>query len=476
MSELNQRALRHWVSPIVLAAALCALQLVASWPGELIADSREQLHQAMTRNYTDWHPPVMALVWSWLLRLSGRPASLLVLHQLLHWLGFGLIADGCLRANMRREAWLILLAGAFPLFVFYDRIVLKDVGMASALVAGAGISIWFVVQHKAVPLWALLLSALCITYGALIRTNAVFAIAPILMLYGVRGRVFSYGTIIAWSLIATLLALPLSNWVNHKLIGARAQYPVQSLQIFDLMGIAVHAEDPAVWGAQPPTMQEIRDCYTAYWWDPVSPWGVCPSLRRQIGYSTNIDSTQPQVVAETSRLWRAAILRHPVAYLVHRVEHFNASVYFFVPAYDFRYSKSAELVPFGSRSVSQRDIALDYLRVNFLCWPVFWLGLGVCALAMLGIAREGPVEVAIARLLISSGLMFSAAYFLVGVATDVRYHYWTAMSILLGVILASRELMSRIRGRKLSARFAVIGLALIVLLGYLARIADVHFT
>jgi hypothetical protein len=228
-------------------------------------------------------------------------------------------------------------------------------------------------------------------------------------------------------------------------------------------------------GDNPPPMAEIRACYTSYWWDPVSPWGSCPQLRLDLGYTLDIDTTDPASVLRTAKLWRAAVLGHPGAYLAHRMQHFNSSLYFIVPAYHFRYSKSAMLAPFGTQLITQRDIHLDYLKSNFLCWPVVWLYVGLCALALLAMSVGAPAPVSIARLLIISGVLFSGAYVLVGVATDFRYYYWSIMAILIGVILASREIGSVIRDRQRFGKLAFGCLLLIILLGYLARIADVRF-
>ncbi len=451
------------------------MQTLCTLPGELVSDSREQLRQAISQQYSDWHPPVMALVWSWLIRLSGSAGSLLALHQFLHWLGIGLIADGYYRIDRRRKAWLILAVGAFPLFFFYDRIVVKDVGMASAFVAGTGMIVWFILQNKRMPLWAILLSGLCLLYGALIRTNAVFAIGPLLLLYFRAGRQLSFPKIIAWSIFTALAAVPLSNVINHKLIGATPAYPIQSLQIFDLMGIAEYSGDNRVMGDNPPAMSEIRNCYTSYWWDPVSPWGICHGLRQELGYTGDITTTNSTTILKTTQLWRSAILEHPVAYLAHRAQYFNSSLYFVVPALQFRYSKFSELAPYGTRTITQRDIYFDFLKNNFLCWPVVWLYVGVGALTLLGRSAGAPVTVLIARLLIISGLLFAGAYLLVGVATDLRYYYWSTMGTLLGIILASREIVTAIRARQWSAKLVFGGLLLIILVGLVARIADVRF-
>ena len=470
---LTSTAPSRIVAPLV-AMALCATQLALIFPGELISDSREQLREAISHQFLDWHPPIMAFVWSWLLRINGNPGLLLVLHQCLHWLGFGLIADGLFRVRMPGRAWLVLAAGAFPVFLFYDREIVKDVGMGSGLVAGFGMIFWFLVQRKSIPWWTVLLSGICIFYGALIRTNAIFAIGPILLLYFARGRQFGLTKIVGCSMLTALLALPLSNWINHEVIGAKPQDPLQSLQIFDLMGIAVRSGDVGVLGERAPPMNKIAGCYTSYWWDPFSPWGICEDVRHDLEYiSEDTDQITPYR-AERSALWRRAILKYPVAYMAHRLSHFNSSIYFFVPSLSFRYSKAWELGPSGRRVITQRDIYLDYLKKNLLFWPVTWLALGVCALSLLRQPVAPPPMFACARALICSGLLYSAAYLFIGVATETRYYYWSIMAIMLGIILASPDISQQMREHPSRRRFSVAFVVAVLLIGFVARIADVR--
>ena len=161
-----------------------------------------------------------------------------------------------------------------------------------------------------------------------------------------------------------------------------------------------------------------------------SPWGICESLRHDVGFiSADLNVVTPHL-AERSALWRRAIVAHPVAYLAHRLSHFISSIYFFVPSLSFRESKALELGPSGRRVITQRDINFDYLRKNLLFWPVFWLALGVCALALLRPVAPLPPTFACARALLCSGLFYSAAYLFVGVATETRYHYRSIMAII----------------------------------------------
>jgi hypothetical protein len=360
-------------------------------------------------------------------------------------------------------------------FLFYDKEIVKDVGMGSGLVAGFGMIFWFLVQRKSIPWWTVLLSGLCIFYGALIRTNAIFAIGPMLLLYFARGREFGLIKIAGFSMLTALVALPLSNWINHEMIGAKSQDPLQSLQIFDLMGIAVRSGDIGVLGERAPPMNKIASCYTSYWWDPFSPWGICKDVRHDVEYiSDDLDQVTPYR-AERSALWRRAIVEHPVAYMAHRLSHFNSSIYFIVPSLSFRFSKAWELGPSGQRVITQRDIRLDYLKKNLLFWPVTWLALGVCALSLLRQpVAPSPPMFACARALICSGLLYSAAYLFIGVATETRYYYWSIMAIMLGIILASSEIAQQMREHPSRSRLALAFVLAVLLTGFVARIADVR--
>ena len=69
----------------------------------------------------------MAYVCSWLLRINGNPGPLLVqCIKGLHWLGFGLIADGFFfRVRMPAGHGRSLAAGAFPGSLFFDKEICK---------------------------------------------------------------------------------------------------------------------------------------------------------------------------------------------------------------------------------------------------------------------------------------------------------------------------------------------------------------
>jgi hypothetical protein len=207
----------------------------------------------------------------------------------------------------------------------------------------------------------------------------------------------------------------------------------------------------------------------------MSPWGSCAELRPPMGYRLQLAPVSQQQVAATSRLWRSAIVSHPVAYALHRLSYFNSSLYFLVPPFHFRFSKSAELGLHSPAPISAKEIELDYVKRSFLFWPVLWLAIGVCTIVLAPRTKPDEPMPAIGRLLIVSGVLYCAAYALIGVATDIRYYYWPTMAILVGCLLASEDVGALTREHRWRGRTALGSILLVVLLGYAARLSDISF-
>lgn len=455
------------------AALLFLGNLALHYPGTMNPDSHQQYAEALSGQFTDWHPPIMALVWRWLDHLVQGPGAMLTLHLSLHWFGFTLLADGLSRAGRSRSAWLVLLAGAFPVLVFYNGGIWKDVGMASALIAGVGLGAWFRLQQKALPVWVGALMALPLAYGTLVRTNAVFALGPLLLfLYFDRPGRKLYATVL-WSAMISVLAVALSGVVNHRLIGAQSSGAINSLQLFDLAGIARQSGDASV---LPPvaglSLEDVQRCYTPYYWDTFSPWGYCKVTSERLG---PVGSAARD---ELGKLWVHAILAHPVAYLDHRLRAFNSEMFFLVPARHCRLAPGCGVptpwvYPWSreSAAVVSKEIRLDYVKKNFLGWPITWLALGA-AIAML--VRDGRASVAgrAGLSLLVSAELYLLAYFLVGVASDVRYAYWAIVAILLGTILLIPSIRASVRQSNRPLVVAVFFVGLVVAGGFAARLTD----
>lgn len=462
----------------LLLLGLFSLNVLLHFPGTMQNDSIQQYRQALSGQYLDWHPPVMAWLWAQLISLWPGPAPMLLLQLSAYWLGVALLADGLRRAGQTRLALLMACAGAFPPFLALNASITKDVGMVASWVAAVGVLFWFRVQARRPPLVAWVLVALLVTYGALVRSNAIFGLGPLLLWLAWRpAKVPQWPALAAAAVVAALLALPASQWINRHVFDAQPTHGEHSLFLFDLLGIAAHARQPSLLEPRASlTLQDLDSCYTPYWWDSVSPWGRCgDKVHRPLGEPQLV--TLPDGIAQQ---WLQAIAAHPAAYALHRVKHFNSALMFAVPLKHVRFvpeyrADGSAFKPFGT--VTPGDIRFDLLRKNFAVWPVTWLAWGIVLLAFLHRrAASGASEqaVVLARVLTVSALAYSGAYLMIGISTDMRYHYWSILAILAATVLVLPLLGAAWRRRERSLAWGLAGVAGVVLAGVLARLLDVR--
>jgi hypothetical protein len=458
-----------WLLALVVLS-MFLVNVALHFPGTMNNDSIQQYRQAVSGQYADWHPPVMAWLWAQLRVFGDGQAPLLILHLALYWLGFGLLADALRRTGQPRLALLVALGGAFPPFLYVNAQVVKDVGMVATWIAAFGLLFWFRAQHKRVPMLVGAAVLLLVAYGSLVRTNAVFGLGPLVLYAFAPAHWLRNVRLMVAAVVVALAAIPLSHVINRVAFNPIQQQPVHSLFLFDLMGIAVHTGDPRVLEPRA-TFEagELRACYTPYWWDSLSRWGRCAAkVNRPAG-------TELQTLPDGLALqWARTIAANPGAYVAHRLKHFNSSLLFAVPLKHVRLTpeyRTDDPAVKPLEVVSASDVQRDLLRKNPFVWPVTWVTWAVFLLWML--AREKPtVAVQLARVLAVSSLGYSGAYLLIGVATDMRYHYWTLLSVLVGTLLVLPQLVQGLRARSAPVLCGLGAVSLVVTIGVAARLMD----
>lgn len=453
----------------MLVGTLFVANVALHFPGTMTNDSINQYAEAVSGRYTDWHPPVMAWLWSVLRLAADGPAPFLLLHLALYWAGLGLLADGMRRSGQPRVALLIALAGAFPPFLYLNASVVKDVGMVAFWLAGVGLIFWFRVQDRRIPLSVGVLIAALLLYGTLVRSNALFALGPLLMYALAPAQWLRSTRLMVGAVVIAVLALPVTQITNRVLFEPHSRDAVHSLFLFDLMGIAAHENDPSLLEPRATlSANDLKACYTPYWWDSLSPWGRCAAR-------THRPDTDHATVGEGLPLqWAKTIIAHPAAYAVHRLKHFNSAVLFAVPPKHIRltpeYRTGDPAFP-PKEIVTERDLKLDLLRKNPFIWPATWMVWGAFLLAFLA-RRPETTPVLLSRVLIVSALGYAMAYLVVGVATDIRYHYWTLMAILAATLLAAPQLVQGMRERSPPLLAGFTALAVVVAIGVATRLLD----
>ena len=407
---------------LIAAALLCALMLASWWPGVAMYDSVDQYGQALSGAYNDWHPPIMARLWSLILPIWPGQAPMFVLQALLYWLGLGLIAAALAREHAPRAAASVLILGALPLFAGWQAAVLKDAQMTGAMLAATGLAVWWRLAERRMPIAAAAGIVLLLAYAILVRANALFAAVPLgcglFGWFGVR-RLAARAAILLGLVGTFLIAAP---FINHHLLGAEDSGIARSLPIFDLAGIAHRAGPEAAPPLPPAAWQavEARHCYNPFFWDPLADENHCPFVKE------GLEEAAPGFAL--FRAWVEAAARHPFGYAGHRLAHWNATLRWLVPrgwplAAPPGESEPNELglVSPGAAGAALSD-AGGWLAETPLGWPILWFGAALAALALSGPRQQLAFTLAL------SAVLLEASFAMVSISSDLRYHLWPMLA------------------------------------------------
>jgi len=411
-------ALRVALASTLLLGASLAL----FWPGYVAFDSLAQHAQAVSGRYDDWHPPIMARLWS--LFADHGPGAMLAFQLGAYWLGLGLLAAALATRGRGVAACTILAIGVWPPLLGWQAAVLKDMQMSGALLAAVGVVGWWRLRGRPLPWPALVLAALLFGYALLVRANAPFAVMPLIAMLLPRPRGLARLAVAFGGIVAALALAPL---LNHGLMQAQRSGVERTQATYDLAGIGVRSGDPAV-GLSAATLAAMRakGCVRPYFWDPLGEPRRCEALVASL-----------HAAAPGTLYVRLAgmILRHPFAYAQHRLAHLNSTERLWVPAHWIGAAPPQASEPntrgFGEPGAAARrwQRLAAWLIETPLGWPIVWL---VGAIAGLLCATRAQAADRLAAALFTSALAIEASFAVISIASDLRYHLWTLAATAVG--------------------------------------------
>ncbi|MEV7401504.1 hypothetical protein AB0N93_14045 [Streptomyces sp. NPDC091267] len=174
-----------WPWCLAAIAAACGYAVATVFhPGYLSADSNTQLWQALgDEPVNDWHPPVMALAWRIVIRITGDFSAMAALQAAVLWGALWVLARlGWKKTGSRGLSLAVLAVGFAPHIMNLTGVVWKDVHLAYALLAVFAITLTVreLSPDRVRTRWALLvLGVLFLAYAALVRKNAIPAVVPV---------------------------------------------------------------------------------------------------------------------------------------------------------------------------------------------------------------------------------------------------------------------------------------------------------
>lgn len=408
--------------------------LFAYWPGIMIDDARWQYQQAVDNSYEDWHPPLMAWVWRHLIVVHPGPAPMFVLQLALYWLGVAMTAYWADRMSRPRLALAIVLVGWIPAPLALTGSVTKDCLMAGALMSATGILLLKSLSKNRVADAAASVGALLlIAFATALRLNAVVACVPLLLAAlpspFTRTRIRLAATAVA----GAAACLAIGPTINAMLHAEKTDVEL-SLIIFDLGGITEHSGTSQFpeFGVRDPVAVNHR-CYDPVEWDSYSTWAKTPC---PLGFEP-FQNAKDDNDLDPKAIWARAILAHPIAYLIHRLMHFNLSTDFLVPSGPIFTAWTQSVANPWGYQIDQNGIlsaistVTDAAAGTPLGWPIFWICVGLAAF-ILGLASRAPrLTVALA----GSSFLYGFSYLVLGVAVGMRYYFWTITSSALAALL-----------------------------------------
>jgi hypothetical protein len=302
-----------------------------------------------------------------------------------------------------------------------NALIFSDVGMAAAFLTAYGVCFFYRSQGGPIPSIAAALAGVCLVYGTLVRANAVFAAAP-LVVYTVRPSLLRRPAFLFASCVAIILiAVPVSKGFNRLVLRATPAHAEVSLMLFDIAGIAFFSKDPSVLSQEysQASLESVTKCYSPVGWDTLEHREGC-----------HFSTSNPKVV------WARAILKHPFAYFEHRLAHFNSELYFLVPQH---HADLRALNIYGHRP-DKGEPWWDPQRDPLIA-PMLALVLGLAIVTMSSqklASAPGSLQMA-SFCLALSGTSYSMAYVLIGVFSSPRYYYWPMIAVSIATILYTAD-------------------------------------
>ncbi|MBS0359934.1 MAG: hypothetical protein JSR98_01030, partial [Proteobacteria bacterium] len=430
----------------VLAVGLLVM-LGANLPGHLSYDSVAQLYEGHFHIRETWGPALYAWVLGFFDRFIPGTSLYVTVSGALF---FGTLAAlGDLRPRM---SWLApvmaTLAALTPQLLVFQGIVWKDVMFANCAVAG-----FVMIAHAARVWdrpwrrWALLIAALVLmAAGDQVRQNGLIAGAFAALALGVigsrgsvrRGAVWAVGALVAVILVGqaeTVLSEP-PKAPKDTALGTG----IRIVQTYDILGAVAldptyrtDVLDVANYDANKVLHQRAKLDYSGRRVD---------FLDRDLVIQDAMNSIPDKAFNEQ---WFELILKHPMLYLRIRWEDFRwvfapPVIDWCLPIYVGVDAPAEKMAPLG---LQHRYVQSDVMLANYSSWfldtpvysHVFYAAVSL-VLAGLLLWRRGPGDIPLAALQLA-GAAFAASFFIISIACDYRYLYFTDLAAIAGLIYAA---------------------------------------
>ena len=459
---------------LVLTAFCTGITIIGFGTGRAEFDIIEQFRQVVgQRQMSDWHPPIIAVVWKGLYGATGWIGSLFAFSVILYFCGVLLIARSVHRRLGSRVGSLAVIAVSVSPWAYSQiNTPWKDTILTGALLTGCGCAMLTRrgTRSKRTVVLALL-TLVVLIFATLVRKNAIAAVVPICFYLAWQLRPLVEGTLRkmrarrgdgAGSRRKRFVEGIAGAFVLIFVVGggavvadagiAKAWHVKETHQHYQVMLDDVMFSVPEDELNKADVSQQLKDrintsrarCYErgeyydAYW----------NCFGKGIG-----GSYQPIAVAHRGglkKLWRENVITHPGRYISYRWSVYRYYLSRSMLEYLEHPVPIAQETGFGlgpepfERAAKTYVLDFGVAKLGFTFKPWFWLAASVLVAALGLVCRQGR---ATGLMLTSSAFLYMVAYFPVIPEAHFRYTHWPAVAVSLALVIALTGFFGRKRER-----------------------------
>jgi hypothetical protein len=287
-------------------------------PGKMDIDSRGIYQSALTHQYSDHHPPLMAYMWHYLNFIYPGPLLMFLVNMALLWTALYILAFKVFN-NDRILQYCVIFIPFMPQIAVHGRVTGKDVIFTFGYGLLAVFLSYITIHNKKISFPQTLGFMLSVVYFTAVKFQAQF-ILPILLLWffyvQLRNTNITYKKSISVlaSILMSLGIATMIHSINHHLVtekGSGSSHSWQYVKIFDLSGMSIYSNKvllPKFLLKHPEiSVQDLQKKHEIAW-EPLIVYDDSP-LR------STISNEEREILLQT---WWQEVFNHPISYIQHR--------------------------------------------------------------------------------------------------------------------------------------------------------------
>ena len=406
---------------------------IGFYPGFMSNDSFNQYFQALTGDFNDHHPVIMAVLWGELLNVVSGPLLMMLLQTTLYWIAILILY---LKSNKyKRGNWILCLAFS-PFLLSLLGVVWKDIQFATGALLIVATSLDRPKLRNKITNYLILLSeSFLLVYVANVRSNS-WTVVPFIAYLWIKSYKPSFGKfrIAAFATVIMLACFLFGQYFTNSIVEAKRTNITNDYVVDDLFYFSIKEKASLIPGVE---YTDIVNCSQA---DiagmKLNGRFFCLNMTGK--YDTSLMNSK--ILNE--RLIKK-IVSDPISFGIFKVSAFSEFEGTFWEKNYYYWHNGIEKNELG---ITQEDnfftlgiknySDLTATILPFLFAPIFWLWASAIMVSLTWRKRKmesGHVSLSLAI----SGFLYNFQNILAAGGPDFRYFYWSALATCLSFVTLS---------------------------------------